>query len=549
MTPALRDPFALYQLLGPLRLDGVGTLECARSLSTGQRVCLRRVPNSAQAQAVAEQALSLPRHEALAAALDAGVWQDFTWLVSEFPEGKLLGDAAESAVAAHALAAEFAPVAEALAVLHETARAHGLISGEALLVTESGRLLLHEAPLLELNRVTDRRPEQTALAQLQRTAPFFAPERLKGGPPTAAGDVYGLGVLVGLLGGAPPPPGSSALERVHALMVGSWRPGAPAGFPRGFTELLERMTAADPAQRPSSAEVALRLVGLGRVDAPVPVAATFPAPVPTAPGAPSFVQPAPPLLLPRLPPHLAALMPPVPTAPSSEPMGGLDTPAIVAPVSTAPFGRLGRAAPGLPETTDSAAGVVAPPELTDPAAPIVAPPTVAIPQVAAPQASSASAAVDPAKLILVTPAPTVEFPAPRLPAPAPTVPSVPPAWMLQSGGAKLLDLSPGKSPPPRPLSAPPLQRGLFAALSHWAAGFTVSIAASDFKLIATSMIAMAMLASTVALGAHVLSLRNEAAELAQVDVLKVRPVAREPKYNAEQLKQIMRQKEAAHHEY
>ena len=58
-----------------------------------------------------------------------------------------------------------------------------------------------------------------------------------------------------------------------------------------------------------------------------------------------------------------------------------------------------------------------------------------------------------------------------------------------------------------------------------------------------------MLASTVALGAHVLELRNEAQEQAEADALKPRPVKEPPKYNAEQLKQIMRQKEAAHREY
>ena len=35
-----RDPLLSYRPLGPLRLEGAGTLECARRLSTGQRVCL-----------------------------------------------------------------------------------------------------------------------------------------------------------------------------------------------------------------------------------------------------------------------------------------------------------------------------------------------------------------------------------------------------------------------------------------------------------------------------------------------------------------------------
>jgi hypothetical protein len=305
-----------------------------------------------------------------------------------------------------------------------------------------------------------------------------------------------------------------------------------------FAELIARMTDAEPSRRPTALEVAGRLLELCRVVEEEPA---IPSPVPTAPGAPNFVRPepprpSPPLLLPKLPPKLAALVnPPAPV---------VTAPDVPMPVPTAPFGSLEPIAPfavQVPASVPMGLGTV-----TDPGA--------GAEQYRSSREQSRDDASEPGHApgaMRVAPGPSTALgangaPELKLPTPAPTVPMAPPAWMLQSG-AKPVDLSFGKAPPPRPVAAPP--RSQASGLSQWLSSFTISIAASDFKLIATSMIAMAMLASTVALGAHVLTLRSEARELATNEELLKPHAVKEPKYNSEQLKQILRQKEAAHREY
>ncbi|GEM_PF-2625482 len=389
-----KDPSVLYPVLGPMRLEGAGALHVARSSMTQQRVWLRRVTASAMAQKAIDAAVALPRHSGLSAAVEAGTWQGELWIAGDFPDGQLLGDASDKA------ASDLAPIADALAQLHSTGLAHGLLSGEAVLLAADGRTLLYEVAMLELNRATDRRPEQTALSHLHRTAAFFSPERLKGAPPSPADDVYALAALVCLATGGVRPPRSSALEQLHAVMLGTWKPTPSASVSPAVRALLLKMLSADPALRPGMTEVA---EGLRAVEYVVL------APAATAPGAPVF----------------EVLPPPMPA-----------------------------------------------------------------------------------------PAPTVPTPVRRKTPPVP----------VQVGGAARIDTS---------------FRARFSA-------FTISIAASDAKLMTAGLVAMAMIASTVALGAHVVSAREEAVTTAQV----VKPVPRkEKKYNAEQLKQILRQKEEARRAY
>lgn len=395
-----RNPTDVFSRLGPLRLEGAGSLDSGRSLATGARACLRRVPATPLALAALEAAQQLPRHPALCSAVEVGTWQGEAWLVTEFPDGHLLGDTAHVPVVE--LAARFAPLAEALAALHLHGMPLGLLSGEAVLVAADGKWLLHEAARVEVDRATDRRPEQTALAHLNRTSAYFSPQRLKGGAPTPADDVYALGVLLGLCAGGERPPRGSALEQVHAVMSGAWSPKPPPGLPAPLAALIAQMTSADPAQRPTVAEVARLLL------APAPEVVSIPGPAPTAPGAPVF----------------------------------------------------------------------------DFAAP--------------------------------APAPTV--PTPR------RAPVTPLPQRVEVGGSAL-------APPPVTRSS-----------------FVISIASSDRKLIAAGLLALGMLASTIALGAHVTAARQEAAEVASAKL--VRPVERkEPHYSADQLKTILRQKEEARHAY
>jgi serine/threonine protein kinase len=93
------------------------------------------------------------------------------------------------------------------------------------------------------------------------TAAYLAPEQVRGDVVTPASDIYSLGlVLLEALTGRRAYPGGpmeSALARLdHAPLI-------PSSLPTGWPALLTRMTDADPARRPSAAELVAPLRVLG----------------------------------------------------------------------------------------------------------------------------------------------------------------------------------------------------------------------------------------------------------------------------------------------
>jgi serine/threonine protein kinase len=102
----------------------------------------------------------------------------------------------------------------------------------------------------------------TGSNEILGTAAYLAPEQILGDPVGAPADVYSLGlVLLECLTGELEYPGvskvESALARLHRP------PRVPAGLPPALAELLTAMTARCPTDRPTAAECAIRLSGVG----------------------------------------------------------------------------------------------------------------------------------------------------------------------------------------------------------------------------------------------------------------------------------------------
>lgn len=290
-----KDYRPLVVSLGPLRLDGVGTLACAREVGSGRRVYLRTVPEMPQAQEALEKTRGFPKAPGLPEVLDGGLWEGAAWFTSEFPEGQLLSDGdrfGDALVARHG-----ARLAQALAALHEASVVHGGISPEAVLMTAQAEAVLHDAALLLVNRATDRRPEETQSALYVRIARYVAPEVLAGGEATPASDVYALGTLLLLQAGAEPPKGKGQLDVLRACLTGSWRPQAPAAMHPALKATLLLMISDRPGERLQAAEVAARLSDpslLSGLTSPnivmreAPTGERPPEPRSTAPGAPGW---------------------------------------------------------------------------------------------------------------------------------------------------------------------------------------------------------------------------------------------------------------------
>src|SRR5439155_10053404 len=124
---------------------------------------------------------------------------------------------------------------------------------------------------LGLAKLADRQAELTGTGDVLGTPDFMAPEQVDGRPAGHPADVFGLGGTVHyLLTGRPATPPGTLLERAQWLKTGE-RPDLGvirADVPPELADLVCRMLAADPNDRPTMAAVAEELY---RIAAGLPV--------------------------------------------------------------------------------------------------------------------------------------------------------------------------------------------------------------------------------------------------------------------------------------
>lgn len=122
-------------------------------------------------------------------------------------------------------------VLAALATIHAAGIVHRDVKPGNVLLTADGRACLTDFGIARPEDATSI----TQVGQIPGTAHYMAPELWRGEPATERSDLFATGMLLAKLAG----------------------PGSPARL----TGLVERLQAADPAQRPASADEALDLLG------------------------------------------------------------------------------------------------------------------------------------------------------------------------------------------------------------------------------------------------------------------------------------------------
>lgn len=245
------------RIRAPLRCDGIGRLDCAEDTVSGERLAVRWLPLDANGDAAVKACEKLPTHPTLPRILQTGQVGTSAFVALDFPNGELLSAMGEERLENEKLLRLAAQLSDALATVHAQGVVHGEMSRDSVLMTADGRAWLWDMPLVIANRLSDRRGENRLMQNLVKTAPYLAPERARGEGASQSGDVYALGAILCIAGGAPLPAGQTTLSVVHMVGAGEWAPRVPSSLPEQWRTMLERMVSPDAAKRPSSAEVAL----------------------------------------------------------------------------------------------------------------------------------------------------------------------------------------------------------------------------------------------------------------------------------------------------
>ncbi len=235
-----------------------GTAEVWRATDTqlDRPVALKLVtaPHDESSARAADEARTLAQlsHPSLVQVYDAGTdTSGRPWVVMEYVEGETLSDAIRARpMPVHRVAAVGAALAEALAHVHARGMVHRDVKPGNVLLGRGGTVKLTD---FGIARLVDA-AKVTSTGLMVGTASYLAPEQVSGepvGPPT---DVYALGlVLLESLTGKREydgPPMEAAMARLHRS------PSLPPSLPDGWADVLEAMTARDPANRLSAVEAA-----------------------------------------------------------------------------------------------------------------------------------------------------------------------------------------------------------------------------------------------------------------------------------------------------
>jgi len=197
-------------------------------------------------------------HPGLVTVLDASVTGDRPYLVMELVRGPSLAECCRGvSMEPTRVATIAAQLADALAYAHASGIVHRDLKPGNVLLAEEDRALLTD---FGIARLLSEAARHTATGVTVGTAAYLAPEQVRGEDVTPAADVYSLGlVLLEALTGERAY-GGSPTEAALARLTTS--PPMPGTVPAAWVDLLMRMTALVPQDRPSAGQVAegLRLL-------------------------------------------------------------------------------------------------------------------------------------------------------------------------------------------------------------------------------------------------------------------------------------------------
>jgi len=270
-----------YELLGHLDRGGMATVYRAHDRRLDRSVAIKVLESERQDEAGSafreDRLTARLAHPHIVGVYDGGLTPDGRpFLVMELIEGQSITALAPLPLGQALRVGEL--LASAVAYTHEQGIIHCDIKPQNVLLDAHGQAKLADFGVAN----ADRAPTGMIV---YGSAPYIAPERLRGLPVGPAVDIYALGAtLFFLLTGQPPYRGQTTDEIVGQVVAGPPRPLTEFDptVPTALAELVQRSMAPDPADRPSSAAAFGEALAAIRRAAGEPTSALHVAPDPTA---------------------------------------------------------------------------------------------------------------------------------------------------------------------------------------------------------------------------------------------------------------------------
>jgi len=264
-----------YRVLASVGSGAMGAVYKAEDTSLGRVVALKTLPGDlvgtpdrrARFENEGRVMASLS-HPNLVQVYDVGELEGVPYLVQEFVEGETLEDVLLAGpVAAPKAARWIAQAAEGLAAVHEAGILHRDIKPSNLMVGRDGRIRVLDFGLAKVQAVPEdgkrSQPSLTTDGLVVGTAQYMSPEQASGKKVDARSDIFSLGtVFYELLSGRLPFEGETAVDVMYAILhlAPAPIPGFGSGILKGFSDVVERALAKDPAERfPTMRELAAEL--------------------------------------------------------------------------------------------------------------------------------------------------------------------------------------------------------------------------------------------------------------------------------------------------
>ncbi|MGI8330510.1 protein kinase domain-containing protein [Actinomadura scrupuli] len=271
------DPFSIgeYRLLGRLGIGGMGVVYQAYDPLARRTVAIKTLH-----PALADHAESRLRFKAerdfgrrvssfcIPRVLDDGMDGPRPYIVTEYVKGASLAERVDTRgpLTCEALEAVAISVAAALVCIHAAGLAHRDLKPANVLLSPDGPRVIDFGIASDLEAAGGL----TQSGIVMGSPGWIAPERLTGGPGSAASDIFGWGCLVAFAATGHSPFGSgSAAERSERILSGH---PELTGLPEPWLGLIVRALDADPGVRPR-AEDLLRTLLARRGRPPGPDAA------------------------------------------------------------------------------------------------------------------------------------------------------------------------------------------------------------------------------------------------------------------------------------